>query len=146
MPKENDTRKEWISLINETESVYNKARIKLQLSDSANDILYAIYEFGEGCTQADICKMSWASRQTVNSSIRKLEKDGILTLSHIDGKKKAIYLTDKGKALMQISVTSLVSAENAALSTLTEAEQDELIRLTRKYLDGLNTQVSLLHD
>ena len=55
--------------------IYHEIARKLQLSDSALDIFYTIFEIGDNCLQRDICKASCMPKQTVNSSIRKLQTD-----------------------------------------------------------------------
>ena len=68
------------------------------MSDSIFSILYTICELGDGCSQKEICEQLSASKQTINSAIRKLENQGILfmrkgekgrePLSHLDGEGK----------------------------------------------------------
>lgn len=38
----------------ETEAIYHEVAVRLGMSDSSFDILYAIVRLGEGCTQKDI--------------------------------------------------------------------------------------------
>lgn len=73
--------KEYNHIYKEANDIYHEIARKLQLSDSALDIFYTIFEIGDNCLQRDICKASCMPKQTVNSSIRKLQTDGYLTLS-----------------------------------------------------------------
>ncbi len=73
--------KEYNHIYKEANDIYHEIARKLQLSDSALDIFYTIFEMGDNCLQRDICKASCMPKQTVNSSIRKLQTDGYLTLS-----------------------------------------------------------------
>lgn len=71
--------KEYNHIYKEANDIYHEIARKLQLSDSALDIFYTIFEIGDNCLQRDICKASCMPKQTVNSSIRKLQTDGYLT-------------------------------------------------------------------
>ena len=50
------------------------------ISDSGFIILYALAELGDGCLQKDIAKIYYISKQTVNSSISNLKKNGYVCL------------------------------------------------------------------
>ena len=65
-------------LNNEIESAYHDAALKLELSDSAMIILYTVCNNGENCPLSDIYHLSGISKQTINSAVRKLEKDEII--------------------------------------------------------------------
>ena len=64
--------KEYNHIYKEANDIYHEIARKLQLSDSALDIFYTIFEIGDNCLQRDICKASCLPKQTINSSIRKL--------------------------------------------------------------------------
>ena len=66
---------EFNHIYKEFNDVYREAATKVGLSLSGFDILYAICEMGDGCLQRDISQMCCIPKQTVNSSIRKLEQD-----------------------------------------------------------------------
>ena len=88
--------KEYNHIYKEANDIYHEIARKLQLSDSALDIFYTIFEIGDNCLQRDICKASCMPKQTVNSSIRKLQTDGYLTLSPGKGRSMHIHLTASG--------------------------------------------------
>lgn len=85
----------------EINDIYHEAAGRMHLSDSAFDILYGIYDMGDNCQQRDICNASYMPKQTVHSSISKLEKEGYLTLVSGKGRNKYIRLTDFGKELIE---------------------------------------------
>ena len=64
----------------ETDRIYHEISMQSGLSDSAFMILYAIVELGDGCQQKDIADLYCYSRQTINSSISGLQRNGILQL------------------------------------------------------------------
>ena len=93
--------KEYNHIYKEANEIYHEAARRLHLSDSAFEIFYTIFEMGDNCLQRDICKASCMPKQTVNSSIRKLQTDGYLTLSPGKGRSMHIHLTASGKKLIQ---------------------------------------------
>ena len=73
----------------ETDRIYHEISMQSGLSDSAFMILYAIVELGDGCQQKDIADLYCYSRQTINSSISGLQRNGILQLQ-----KRSAYFPD----------------------------------------------------
>ena len=67
-------------LYKEQDDLYHDIALYAGLSDSACSILYAICVLGDGCLQRDICREAFTSKQTINSSVRNLERKGILYL------------------------------------------------------------------
>ena len=61
----------------EQNQLYRDVAASFGISESAFNILYAIYLAGEkGIAQRDICVQMCIGKQTVNSSIHKLEREG----------------------------------------------------------------------
>lgn len=121
--------KEYNHIYKEANDIYHEIARKLQLSDSALDIFYTIFEIGDNCLQRDICKASCMSKQTVNSSIRKLQTDGYLTLSPGKGRSMHIHLTASGKKLIQEKLLPLIQIENDTLASFSPEECEQLLRL-----------------
>lgn len=60
--------------------LYHDIAVKMGLSDSAFGILYWLDDLGDGCLQRDVCVASGLTKQTVNSSVHKLERTGFVEL------------------------------------------------------------------
>ena len=133
-------------LISETNAVYHEAALKMGLSDSSMMVLYTICNSGDHCLLRDICKLSGASKQTINSALRKLENEGIIYLGNFQGKKKMVYLTDKGKELAKHTVFHLIEMENAIFESWPESEVEQYLKLTQKYLISLKEQMKYFPD
>lgn len=102
MQKEyNDLRIKFNSLFKEMTDVYHNIALKLEMSESAMLILYAIVDLGDGCTQKDISQMYYMSKQTINTSIKNLEKSGYIKFKQDKGNNKQIFLTLSGKKLAE---------------------------------------------
>ena len=138
--------KEYNHIYKETHDIYHEIARKLQLSDSALDIFYTIFEMGDNCLQRDICKASCMPKQTVNSSIRKLQTDGYLTLSPGKGRSMHIHLTASGQKLIQEKLVPLIRIENDAFEDMTVEECEQLIHLNAKYNQALRSRLSNLEE
>lgn len=138
--------KEYNHIYKEANDIYHEIARKLQLSDSALDIFYTIFEMGDNCLQRDICKASCMPKQTVNSSIRKLQTDGYLTLSPGKGRSMHIHLTASGQKLIQEKLVPLIRIENDAFEDMTVEECEQLIHLNAKYNQTLRSRLSNLEE
>lgn len=138
--------KEYNHIYKEANDIYHEIARKLQLSDSALDIFYTIFEIGDNCLQRDICKASCLPKQTINSSIRKLQTDGYLTLSPGKGRSMHIHLTPSGQKLIQEKLVPLIRIENDAFEDMTVEECEQLIHLNAKYNQALRSRLSNLEE
>lgn len=129
--------KEFNSIFKKCNHIYHEIALKLNLSDSGFDVLYALCSLGDGCLQKDICEITLLSKQTIHSSVKKLVKEGYLSLESGRGRDMHIYLTPAGKALTEEKLAPAIQIENLAFTSMTIEEQTEFLRLYRKYADGL---------
>ena len=134
--------KEYNHIYKEANEIYHEAARRLHLSDSA----FEIFEMGDNCLQRDICKASCMPKQTVNSSIRKLQTDGYLTLSPGKGRSMHIHLTASGKKLIQEKLLPLIQIENDTLASFSPEECEQLLRLNAKYNQTLRSRLSNLEE
>ena len=128
----------------EMDDLYHAVARKLQLSDSAFEILYSICVLGDGCLQKDICKLTYTSKQTVNSSIRKLEQQNYIVLRPGKGRDMHIFLTEAGQALAQEKIIPVIQLENQAFTQMTPAEQSQLLQHSKQYLFYLQQKLQQL--
>lgn len=124
-------------LIGETEATYHEIALKLGLSDSAMQILYAICDNGESCLLQEICRSSGLSKQTINSAIRKLEQEGIVYLENVGQKAKNVCLTDSGKEFVQRTALRVIEIENSIFESWREEDVEFYLRLTEQFLVDL---------
>ena len=124
-------------LAGEINALYHEAAVKTGVSDSVQNILYVICEKGDRCLQSEISKLTGISRQTINSAIHKLEKEGIITLEQGKGRNTIVCLTWEGKAFARQKIYPLFEIENKIWEDWTEEEQQQYLLLTQKYRDGL---------
>lgn len=128
-------------LMGETNAAYHEAALKLGVSDSTMQVLYATCNGGGSCLISDICSLSGTSKQTINSALRKLEKEGIVYLEASAGRKKRVCLTKEGKALAETTAVRLIEIENSILESWTKEEVAQYLELARKYLAAFQERI-----
>lgn len=133
-------------LINKSEKLYHELANKLGLNDSTMQVLYTLCDIGDNCQIKDICYHSGTSKQTINSTLRKLEKDGYIYLRNINGKSKAVCLTESGKELINNSVRKIIDIENDIFSTWSEDELNNYYKLLEKYNLQLMERIKLMEE
>lgn len=126
-------------LMSEIDTAYHDAALKLGMSDSAMLVLYTLCSCGGECMLGDIT--SGASKQTINSALRKLESEGIVYLEVFEGRKKKVYLTEKGRQLARGTVLRVIEAENEIFASWSDEERSIYIDLTQRYLADFKEKV-----
>ena len=124
--------------------IYHNIALKLELSESALLILYAIVDLGDGCTQKDISEMYYMSKQTINTSVKNLEKSGYIKFKQDKGNNKQIFLTLSGKKLAEKKITPVINVENNVFADMLPEERQELLKITKKYVDLLKEKADAL--
>ena len=125
-------------IMKETDDLYRNLAKKFKMSDCMIWILYILREDDRSVTQSDICNMMFMPKQTVNSSLKKMEAEGYIELLNINDKRsKQVCLTEKGVDLANNTVDIIISKENNALSKMDKEEQALFINLFKKYKDLL---------
>jgi DNA-binding MarR family transcriptional regulator len=125
-------------IMKETDDLYRNLAKKFKMSDCMIWILYILREDDRLVTQSDICNMMYMPKQTVNSSLKKMEAEGYIELLNINDKRsKQVCLTEKGVDLANNTVDIIISKENNALSKMDKEEQALFINLFKKYKDLL---------
>lgn len=121
------------------DDLYRKAALASGLSASAFEILFSLYDLGEGCLQRDICGYCYSSKQTINTSVHKLEHDGLVRLEPADsGRGMRIYFTPKGRSLAQERVAPFANADLQAFSSLESPAREVLVKAQGEYLLALS--------
>lgn len=131
-------------LYKEMDEIYHIYAKKQGVSDAALWLMYSLYERDAGYTQRELCSAWHYPPQTVNSSLKNLEKQGLIALTAIPGNKKnkLVVLTEKGKEMTQRIISALVLAEQKSLQGLKRSEQEALLSLTKKYVELLRAEIN----
>lgn len=125
----------------EQNQLYRDVATSFGISESAFNILYAIFLAGEnGISQRDICVQMCIGKQTVNSSIHKLEREGVVELKSGSGCRCLLaHLTPVGLELAERTIVPMVEAELAALREFDDRELELSLLLGRRYTDALRS-------
>lgn len=133
--------REYVHISGEIDSIYHEVALKFGISDSVLNILYVLCEKGNQCLQSDIFRLTGMSRQTINTAIRKLEKDEIVYLEQGTGRNTIVCLTEKGKVFCSKNIASLLEIEDKIWNDWTEEERNQYLTLMQKYRDTLKQYI-----
>lgn len=128
-------------LSNDLDALYHLAARRLGVPDSVLIVAYMIHEKGDGCLLYDVCSESGLSKQTINSALRRLERDNVLYLEQDRGKTKRIRLTETGRDFVSRTAARLFEAECSAFASWTDEEFALHLRLMEKYKRALREEI-----
>ncbi len=117
----------------ESDGLYNSVIEKSGLSTSELMTLYCV---SNGInTQTAISKKLCMPKQTINSAVKKFEKQGVMVLVETYGnnKLKTLALTAKGEELVKDKVLAMDNIEEAVWAELDDDEKEQLVRLTARF-------------
>lgn len=126
------------------ERIYGEQSKKLGKSSSTISVILNISYQPSGCTQSELMARTLLPKQTINSIIKSLRKEGLVELQRIptDRRIKNIFLTSQGKKYVKQYLEPASLAETESLNALKPEEQKEFLRLFDKYLDELERRFS----
>ena len=129
---------EWQSL----DMIYEDYARKVGISYNSLYILNAILQT-ENCTQKLICERTLLPKQTVNNVVTGFYKDGYVELREFPENRriKTIHLTKQGRAYADSVIPHIHQAEQIAMETLTEEQQDTLLRLMDVYVSAFRKEM-----
>lgn len=133
---------EYNRILRENDGIYRHAARAFGLSDCALWILYVLRTETAPITQSGICDILYQPKQTVNSALKKMEEDGLLTFICTRGQRsKPIRLTEKGALLAAETADRIIQAEQDAFFSLSGEERETFLRVWRKYTAQLKKTV-----
>lgn len=133
------------ALDGEMDALYHEAAVRLGVADSVLRVLYVLHDNGGGsCPLGEVCGRSGLCKQTLNSALRKLERQGMLRLEPYRGRAKQVCLTEPGRQLARQTAARLYEAECRAFAGWPVQEIDAQIRGMERYLEALREQVGRL--
>lgn len=132
------TLTEYYRLEKELNNIYKNYAASHGVPESKFQVLYAIYVEPTQMTQTDICTMWAVPLQTINSSLKQMEAEGIIELVGDDNnrRKKYVKLTADGERTAEKLVGPIVKAENESFAALSNDEQTQLLSLRQKQLQA----------
>lgn len=102
-------------------------------------VVNVLFYAKEGMTQAEICKRTFQSKQTVNLIIKNLLAHNYVTVTEApqNKKNKIVRMTEVGAEYCERVVRHITWAEDTAMSMFTAEEQKQLIELSRTFTKNL---------
>ena len=122
--------------------IYEDYARKSGISYNSLYILNAIQQ-NENCTQKLICEKTLLPKQTVNNVISAFYKSGYIELLELPENRriKTIHLTEKGMEYADTLIPRIHQADQRAMQTLTEEQQDTLLRLIGIYVSAFRKEM-----
>ncbi len=133
--------------IKKVDELYRSLANSYDLSDSALWIVYSIRLSDEPVTQSNLSNLLSLSKQTINSSLKKLIETGYIVLSSTDDNKKnkIISLTEKGKRIAEKAADGVIDSEVKAIENMSVEKAKLFISLYEEYAMNLKEQFDKLN-
>ncbi len=132
--------KEYNDINGVIDSLYHEAALKQGMSDSEQKIFYAIATYGEGCNQSLLYKKTGITRSTINTAIKKMEREEIVYLESGSGRNTKVCLTPKGREYLA-KVEKLIEIENTIISSWSKEDQEKMIELNKRFAEQFKKAV-----
>lgn len=136
--------KEFNNILGIINSAYHEAALKMNITDSMLDILYVFDNYNGSCNQSALYKESGQTKSTINSAVKRMEKEGYLTISAGNGKNTCVTLTDKGMELMRQTVCHMIQFENEIYESWSPEDQETFIQLNKDFAEKISEKVKSL--
>ena len=117
------------------DDLYHAVSVKYHMSDSALWIFYTLRIVGKPITQSELCNYLSQSKQTINSSLKKLMDEEYLTFQMLphNKKNKFIVFTEKGKQIVKNEIDPIIRAESNVLNRLGDERRKLLLDIYDEY-------------
>lgn len=132
------------SMLCEIDNMYQTILLKKSLSDSEYVVLFSIMELGEGCLQKDIANNGYINKKTTNSTIKKLEKNGLIVLKAGKYPNMHIYLTDDGKEYISNHIVPIVNMQTSVMNSVPDSDFENLVKTYSKYMKIFKDEIEVL--
>ena len=123
-------------LLQETDAVYHEMAQHWGLPDSVRGVLYTLCDTGGRCSVREVCRLGGMSKQTVNSALRRMEREGLIYLEAA-GRGKDVCLTEAGEGLACRTALRVIQAENQVFAAWPQADVEQYLALTRRFQEAL---------
>lgn len=72
------------------------------ISDAAFGLMYSLDEKGGHCTQTGLCEAWFFTPQTINSALKSLDKQGLITMDFVpNSRKNKPFFTESGEQFVK---------------------------------------------
>lgn len=130
-------------MLSELSSIYDKLLSAKNVPEGVFIVMSSLLDLGEGCLQKEIAEINYLNKKTVNSAIKKLQKEELIELKAGKYPNMHIYLTEKGKEYMKENIIPIIEVESKALELMPIKEFETLVESYRKYIDNFREHVDM---
>ena len=134
------------SMLCEIDNLYQTILLNKNLSDSEYVVLFSILELGEGCLQKDIANNGYINKKTTNSTIKKLEKNGLITLKAGKYPNMPIFLTEEGKKYINEHIIPIIEVETKVMESVPDSDFENLVKTYSKYISIFKSEINKMSD
>lgn len=129
------------SLYKETDEIYGKLAHFFGMSDTTFWLLYFLRE-NNPSTQSELASYLSVPKQTVNTALKRLEEDGIISLETDprNHRSKLLRLTVSGEDYVKKTIDRVFDMELRAFSRFDERERDLFLCLAKKHVQLLGRE------
>ena len=133
-----DVARRLILALYNIDEVYYLNEGRKKISDAELSIMYALDD-GKPHSQREISQEWLVPKTTVNTIVKRWEKEGLLTQTPIQGKRREmnIMLTDAGREYAKSFMSFLYKAEDKALKKTLDKYSDEFIEVIEYFGESL---------
>lgn len=128
-------------LIAEIDEVYHEVALRQGFSDSVMSVLYVLSDNDGQCRLQELIRQSGENKQTINSALRKMEREDLVYLEPAGGKSKRVCLTGKGQDVARNTVEKVIAVENKIYSSWSREEWELYLQLTERYLTQVREEM-----
>lgn len=130
----------------EFDAIYHSVAVKYGLSDTAMWVMYLLFTSEREWTQQDLCRQCVCAKQTINTAITKLVKNGYVKLEILPGTRnqKKIILTEQGISFAKQTALPLREVEIRAYKKLTKKELETYLHVNAKLIKELKEETDKL--
>lgn len=123
------------------DELYAAAAKRRGLSFHTLITLYALDQ-DEGSTQSQLAKAWMIPKQTLNTVIKELERQGYVYLrTGRDQKEKLVFFTPEGRAFATDSLRELYALEDRAVAAVGEDRFREMVEANRAFTEAFAREV-----
>ncbi len=129
------------SMLCKIDNMYQAILLQNKLSDSEYVVLFSILELGEGCLQKDIANNGYINKKTTNSTIKKLEKNGLIVLKAGKYPNMHIFLTEDGKKYINEHIIPIIDVQTKAMESVPDSDFETLVETYTKYIQIFKSEI-----
>lgn len=132
---------EYDRIMKRQDDLYHDYASKFGLSDISFWILYVLCESDKVYTQNQIADLWHFPRQSINSAVSSLAKQGYISLEKLSaGNSKAIKLTEDGRDFCGRVIDPVFELEERAALKMTDEERKMFVKLSERLCDLLEEE------